>query len=266
MLKFFRKIRQRLITDHKFSKYLLYAIGEIVLVVIGILIALQINNWNQNRVNEIEEKRILTAISEELKLNKFLFYTGTGIQENKFLAAKSLLEEMQVKKEQPNNASIDKNIGMLTKRWLSGTPTSIYDALIGSGDLKLISSGELRFELAQLKSDQEFLRLLEEIQIKFEDDHLSPFLNEHINRSEVRLSSKPELNDDPRISDIPTTPFKSSYTLLLENKEFANLLVEFLEHTSRVIGNYDRLERVVEIVDSLTYIGNNRVESVYIPH
>ena len=49
MIKFFRKIRQRLLTENKFSKYLLYAIGEIILVVIGILIALQINNWNEGR-------------------------------------------------------------------------------------------------------------------------------------------------------------------------------------------------------------------------
>ncbi|MDT0538609.1 MULTISPECIES: DUF6090 family protein [Croceitalea] len=47
MIKFFRKIRQRLLTENKFSKYLVYAIGEIILVVIGILIALQINNWNE---------------------------------------------------------------------------------------------------------------------------------------------------------------------------------------------------------------------------
>ena len=53
MIKFFRKIRQRLLTENKFSKYLIYAIGEIVLVVIGILIALQINNWNEERVKKI---------------------------------------------------------------------------------------------------------------------------------------------------------------------------------------------------------------------
>jgi hypothetical protein len=49
MIKFFRKIRQQLLIENKFSKYLLYAIGEIVLVVIGILIALSINNWNEKR-------------------------------------------------------------------------------------------------------------------------------------------------------------------------------------------------------------------------
>ena len=47
MIKFFRKIRQNLLLENKTAKYFKYAIGEIVLVVIGILIALQINNWNE---------------------------------------------------------------------------------------------------------------------------------------------------------------------------------------------------------------------------
>ena len=51
MIKFFRKIRQKLLTENKLSKYLIYAIGEIILVVIGILIALSINNWNEDRNN-----------------------------------------------------------------------------------------------------------------------------------------------------------------------------------------------------------------------
>ncbi len=49
MIKFFRRIRRQLLTENKFSKYLIYAIGEIMLVVVGILIALQINNWNEAR-------------------------------------------------------------------------------------------------------------------------------------------------------------------------------------------------------------------------
>ena len=47
MIKLFRKIRQKTLTENKFGKYLTYAIGEIILVVIGILIALSINNWNE---------------------------------------------------------------------------------------------------------------------------------------------------------------------------------------------------------------------------
>jgi len=69
MIKFFRKIRQRLLTENKFSKYLLYALGEIVLVVIGILIALQINNWNEWRKDRIKEKIILNDLAKNIEIN-----------------------------------------------------------------------------------------------------------------------------------------------------------------------------------------------------
>jgi hypothetical protein len=67
MLKIFRKIRQSLVTQNKFSKYLLYAIGEIVLVVIGILIALSINNWNSERINRKQEKEYLSRLVVDLE-------------------------------------------------------------------------------------------------------------------------------------------------------------------------------------------------------
>ena len=66
MIKFFRKIRQRLLTENKFSKYLIYAIGEIILVVIGILIALQINNWNEDRQNKQKIITIFKDVQEDL--------------------------------------------------------------------------------------------------------------------------------------------------------------------------------------------------------
>jgi len=67
MIKFFRKIRQRLLAENKVSKYLLYAIGEIVLVVIGILIALSINNWNGDRKERRLEVDILNEIANNLE-------------------------------------------------------------------------------------------------------------------------------------------------------------------------------------------------------
>ncbi|KXI28413.1 DUF6090 family protein [Paraglaciecola hydrolytica] len=66
MIKFFRRIRQRMIKESRFSKYLFYAIGEIVLVVIGILIALQINNWNEQRKVDTEIVKVLKEIRTNL--------------------------------------------------------------------------------------------------------------------------------------------------------------------------------------------------------
>lgn len=67
MLTFLRKIRQSSITSNSFRKYLLYAIGEILLVVLGILIALQINNWNNERINRKTEKEVLQRIVQDLR-------------------------------------------------------------------------------------------------------------------------------------------------------------------------------------------------------
>ncbi len=65
MIKFFRKIRQKLLAENKFSKYLIYAIGEIFLVVIGILIALSINNWNQNKNEQNKIKEYAVSLIED---------------------------------------------------------------------------------------------------------------------------------------------------------------------------------------------------------
>lgn len=70
MIKFFRHIRQSLIMENKTSKYFKYAIGEIVLVVIGILIALSINNWNETRKSENNKQKLMLALKQEFLINK----------------------------------------------------------------------------------------------------------------------------------------------------------------------------------------------------
>jgi hypothetical protein len=78
MIKFFRKIRKNLIKERKTSKYFKYALGEIVLVVIGILIALQINNWNEDRKDNSEEQKILINLNTEFRLPKKPMENGLG--------------------------------------------------------------------------------------------------------------------------------------------------------------------------------------------
>jgi len=68
MIKFFRKIRQRLLTENKFSNYLIYAVGEIALVVIGILIALSINNWNELKKQRIEDIGLLRDLKTDFEI------------------------------------------------------------------------------------------------------------------------------------------------------------------------------------------------------
>ena len=67
MIKFFRKIRQKLLTENKFSKYLIYAIGEILLVMIGILLAFQANQWKEQKTEKELEIKLITEIQNGLK-------------------------------------------------------------------------------------------------------------------------------------------------------------------------------------------------------
>ena len=95
MIKFFRHIRKKLLSENKFSKYLLYAIGEIILVVIGILIALQLNNWNQARKDSITEKAYYNRFLEDVLLDEAL--VADQIEETKLRlkSANKLVHELQ---------------------------------------------------------------------------------------------------------------------------------------------------------------------------
>ena len=66
MIRFFRKIRIKLLPENKLAKYFIYALGEVLITVIGIMIAIQINNWNQQRLAEIKINRLLLEIQDNL--------------------------------------------------------------------------------------------------------------------------------------------------------------------------------------------------------
>ena len=121
MIKFFRRIKQKLIKEGNLKRYSLYAIGEILLVVIGILIAMQLNTWNQKRLNEKEENRILQDISEELQYNLFLQEKGNKIMQEVVKAAESLLVVINKRESRLDTAKIDMDIHKLTLQWMSET-------------------------------------------------------------------------------------------------------------------------------------------------
>lgn len=85
MFKFFRRVRQALLSESKFGKYLLYAIGEISLVMIGILLALQVNNWNEERKErKIEQSYIKLLINDlsadSVSLNKLILFSDNSVK------------------------------------------------------------------------------------------------------------------------------------------------------------------------------------------
>ncbi len=233
--------------ENKTSKYFKYAFGEILLVVFGILIALQINTWNQERLNAKEERRILQDLSEELRFNIFLKEKGSKVMKAVVDAANRLLMVINDQAEQRDTAQIGMYIHKLTWVWVSGRNTTIYDVLSGSGDFDNISSPILRKKLADLKANQENILQFEVVQNQFVDQHLRPFLNRTVDRTRIRsIFESAEM-----ITTKHTSKFPNSYSELLESREFANLLVDLDFFTRRLLDTYERIDQDIVQIDSL---------------
>lgn len=162
MIKFFRKIRQNLLMENKFSKYLIYAIGEIVLVVIGIFIALQINNWNELRKEKDQEAIILSDIKEDLIATRIIFLETIKNQERSILGCRDLIDAIEAQDYSIHPDSIRKyiRIGAFSHHREVAILGS-YDAIIGSGKTSIIKNKELLNALANFSS---------QYQARFEDE------------------------------------------------------------------------------------------------
>ncbi|WP_375324532.1 DUF6090 family protein [Flagellimonas sp. GZD32] len=154
MIKFFRSIRQRLLSENKFSKYLLYAIGEIILVVIGILIALQINNANEVSKQKQKTNNYKTTLINELKadltrLNQLdTICRRKQVDINKYLA--------YFKKPDKEVDSIIR--GMENVVYYGDFYQSIVftiDDIINTGNLELFNK-EIKHAILEFKATQEF--------------------------------------------------------------------------------------------------------------
>ncbi len=144
MIKFFRKIRQRLLKENRFSKYLLYAIGEIFLVVIGILIALQINNWNENQKLRAEEIKLLQVFKSSIEADTERVNGDMKDFDKRNDYINIILRH--VEEDLPHHDSIDIYFMNSTAVWMPRLDQEVF-ATLTSTDLNIISNDTLKREI-----------------------------------------------------------------------------------------------------------------------
>jgi hypothetical protein len=134
------------------GKYFKYAIGEIVLVVIGILIALQINNWNQNRNNRNEEKTILTALKNEVSENQIILAQDLKKHDDVLRLIKELSDYISPEPQELDSKRLDSL--MFSLGWLPGyvPKEGVINSILASGKISLIKNNELNSKLAAWSS------------------------------------------------------------------------------------------------------------------
>jgi hypothetical protein len=144
MIKIFRQIRQRLIKEHKVSKYLLYAIGEIILVVIGILIALQINNWNESRKIKVSEQEILTNLKSELIINKDRLIRAQQLHLREYEAGVRLTHLFNANVSTIPTATLDSIVAYFEMAQTFESSDGYIKSLLSSGKVDYIQNSALK--------------------------------------------------------------------------------------------------------------------------
>ncbi len=132
-----------MLTENKFSKYLIYAIGEIVLVVIGILIALSINNWNQERIQKNEEQTIVKNIHTEYLQNKTIIKKRIEEAELCEAALKQLMNIMGKDEDYLKKQNVDSLLFIAFDPPIFRPSENTISGLIQSGRLDLLQNKEL---------------------------------------------------------------------------------------------------------------------------
>ncbi len=175
MIKFFRKIRYDLMNQNKTTKYFKYAIGEIALVMIGILLALQINNWNENRKDRLEEKALLTQLQSEFNSNLKQLDQKINIRNSMITGSLTLLDYA----DNPSLRNNDSIIKYLMPTILSPTFDPIVNDLISSGRVQLLTNNRLK-ELLSLWTSEIVQVTEEEITWNnYKENFYRPYLMEH---------------------------------------------------------------------------------------
>lgn len=158
MIKFFRVIRQNLLSEGKTGKYIKYAIGEILLVVIGILIALSINNWNENQKTKANIKNSLIALKNDLTQDTLLIKERLP-----FIIEQYLLNESLRARVAKKDASLDTLINIMryefNPNWSAQIVynTNAYNGLNQTGLIEIVSDS-LRANIKNFYNKKFFLK------------------------------------------------------------------------------------------------------------
>lgn len=174
MIRYFRNIRQQMTMKGTTSKYLRYAFGEIVLVAIGILMALSINNWNLNRIERNNELKILLDLQNEFIEN---LKDAQRVVEgnNAIVSGINQLQEYDLK-EPLNTVELDSLLYFVFD-WFDYTPKpGASNNLINSGNLNLLSNNELRKLLTLWSGVDDELDDDEQVAVNFSQNIIIPYM------------------------------------------------------------------------------------------
>ncbi len=255
MISFFRKTRRWLLQRNKFSKYLLYAVGEVILIVIGILIALGINNWNQRKIIEEREQFYLAGLQEEFRQSRIKLENLIEVNRLNYEGGKKIIDFIDHPEKLPDEKLLSELLFNSFSYEIDYNPNnSLLNEMINSGSLKDISNTELRKKLTSWESIIQSVHRQEANLREQREIMLDIFRNEE---RDIRT-----ILDDNGIAQEfmglgSSTDLKSNLEVL-ESQEFENnLLIYILTGISTEKSHYEPL---LEEIDDMMELIENEIE------
>lgn len=244
MIKFFRKIRQDLLSKGKTGKYLKYAIGEIILVVIGILIALSINNWNENRKINNQELQLLESLQKEFTFNENELDRSIKRAQSIQKRCETILKntgnhEMKLSKKESDSLINWGLLGIITYDPSNG----ILSDIINSGKIQIIKNEKLKDYLSNWNGILNDVKEDETWAVNERNDIIYPFLYKNSNYTNM-TQGRVENNKI-------TSGFDTDYKVVYQILEFENLVNSHRIWNRKNEWNYQSLKSEIEEIITL---------------
>jgi hypothetical protein len=224
--------------------YLRYAIGEIVLVVIGILIALQINNWNEVRKNAAIEKEIISNLHEEFLQNKLVLKEVRDVLNISEQSCYQLMDLMNKDRNYLSGYNID-SLLYYSLEFNSFNPSNnVFTEVLQSGRIGLIENKKLVSSLFDWQRMLDNNRYTYTIYQKFIEEQIMPYLNDNISFKNLDKYSPMQWKQP--------TEFKTDYSIIISDRKFENLLDNHLYHLSILKDEHRLIEQTMDKIISKT--------------
>jgi len=246
---------------NKTGKYLKYAFGEIVLVVIGILLALQINNWNQERQNRIQEGILLTQLLNEYSNNLDQLNSKIETRDNIMRSSLAILDYRGLNEGQINTDSLNMHIARTLTRPTFDPELGVTNELTNSGKLYYLTNTELRNSITAFPSFLSELREEEMVSFNLIEERLFPFLIDNYqlgailsnNMTDHSFQSKMEMIDLKR-KKMAVNLFKNNSPFELVNnpdmEDYMALSYTNTEYTNlQSFGVKSKIEKIINLIN-----------------
>jgi hypothetical protein len=226
------------------TKYLQYAIGEIILVVIGILIALSINNWNQERINQIDKKEMLSKLHSEFKANLNILFDFRDEEDRAFNAMIVLINLVGASEKELAKHNLDSLFFQSFPSNELAFASNAINNILQNGGLNLFKDEKINELLYQWNALDEIRKKRLDKLDNWNNDQLLPYLKSYI--------SFREMDNNANYKWAGKSKVKPNYYPLFQKVEFENLLDNSLWLHQQIIERLAESELLINQIIKLT--------------